>query len=729
MKLNSLFRKLLFVLFLFFLFPFGIFSAFIFLQVEKENEKEFRQHLQLAEFGFDTLEAQKLDLEIKFNNCIKVLWDNSWDNPKHVHGLGITWNYKKFLMEFCMKHNLDSLSILDENKLTFFEFKKKDSEIFHELRHTFFKAAKEGSLDSGLAGNANGIWLEVASPLKSHRALNKNYIIYLKKSLPENLFDSLLEITDTHFDLIFQNKKILTTRIKPGMKMDKSKRELGANFKLKPIAQTYFWYDKYLRKDTPSIKGTRFWYENARTDKQRLIIVKKLPEDLNPEMSLVLSVPPERVSQTGSILKGYAIFLIVFVLIISVCLGILTGQITKPLVKMSQLALAISKGDYEQVLPVNSNDEIGELAGSFNQMTRKLNRKMFEIETLFDVSRSMNFMNNSEQLLFLILDKALNALGAQRGSIMLFDTKENALEVKLIRSMDSAEAEERPTKILIKPGQGIAGRAFQTGQTIVSPGFSDDRFMKNVVSISGEERKELEGKSKDSPFVKVKSLVCSPLMVKEKAIGVINISNKIQKSYFDEDDAHLLEALASQVAMTIENTRLYELSITDGLTKLFIKRYFQFRLEEEINRASRYNIPLSLILLDIDHFKKFNDTYGHQVGDRVLSHFASIVKGSIRLNIDIPCRFGGEEFAVICPEIDADGAFLLGERIRKAVEDCDFPGAENDMLKVTTSIGISSFPGSASSSEKLVSQADIALYACKQAGRNRCQKFNPENKE
>ncbi|HNV71924.1 MAG TPA: sensor domain-containing diguanylate cyclase, partial [Candidatus Ozemobacteraceae bacterium] len=215
----------------------------------------------------------------------------------------------------------------------------------------------------------------------------------------------------------------------------------------------------------------------------------------------------------------------------------------------------------------------------------------------------------------------------------------------------------------------------------------------------------------------IRTMICVPLKVRDRATGVINVVNKSGTDQFTADDQHLLEALAQQAAMAVEHARLYELAITDGLTKLFIHRYFQARLEEEILRARRYHTTCSLLLFDIDHFKKFNDTYGHQQGDIVLMEVAKLIKQTVRDTIDIPARYGGEEFAIILPETDTAGAQLVAERMRKVVEMYDFPG-QGKPLKVTISLGIATFPDHASTRPTLIKKSDIALYACKKRGRN-----------
>jgi diguanylate cyclase (GGDEF)-like protein len=154
------------------------------------------------------------------------------------------------------------------------------------------------------------------------------------------------------------------------------------------------------------------------------------------------------------------------------------------------------------------------------------------------------------------------------------------------------------------------------------------------------------------------------------------------------------------------------------MTKLFSHHYFQQNLEEEIARAHRYGTILSLIMFDIDHFKKFNDTYGHLQGDLIIKEIANILRGSVR-TIDFTARYGGEEFAVILPEVNAKGAAVVAERIRKTIETHSFKG-EEDSLFVTVSIGVAAFkPARMRSASQLIAEADKALYQSKEMGRNR----------
>jgi diguanylate cyclase (GGDEF)-like protein len=168
--------------------------------------------------------------------------------------------------------------------------------------------------------------------------------------------------------------------------------------------------------------------------------------------------------------------------------------------------------------------------------------------------------------------------------------------------------------------------------------------------------------------------------------------------------------------------KLEELSSRDGLTGLLNRREFDGRLSEEVQRAQRYTKPLSILLLDIDHFKNVNDRYGHQAGDEALISVADLIRLNAR-PMDVSCRYGGEELAMILPETDRSGAHILAERIRATVADARIATYRGDEIQVTVSIGIAAFPLDGDAVAGLISAADRALYIAKQEGRNLVRGF------
>jgi diguanylate cyclase (GGDEF)-like protein len=213
---------------------------------------------------------------------------------------------------------------------------------------------------------------------------------------------------------------------------------------------------------------------------------------------------------------------------------------------------------------------------------------------------------------------------------------------------------------------------------------------------------------------------CLPLVgTNHKVNGFINFEEK-SSQIIHKNHQEILTVLTTLIAMTLENARLFQLATIDGLTGLYVRRYFDIRLKEEITRLKRIDSNLAIIMMDIDHFKSVNDTFGHQQGDIVLTELASILKNAIRRDLDIPCRYGGEEFVAILPGTDQEGAIVLAERIRKRCEDFQFRSLSDDPIRITISGGVASInSNSIITKEELFKIADKKLYEAKQAGRNR----------
>ncbi len=218
----------------------------------------------------------------------------------------------------------------------------------------------------------------------------------------------------------------------------------------------------------------------------------------------------------------------------------------------------------------------------------------------------------------------------------------------------------------------------------------------------------------------VKSVLALPLFHGAKIKGILTVLSE-RKNAFNSMQINLIEILVNQASVSISNVLLHEeikkMAFTDGLTGLFNHRHFKEKLTEEFRRSERFEDTLSLILTDIDHFKKVNDTYGHPVGDIVLKGVAGIISRTVR-DIDIPARYGGEEFAILVVKTDTKGAKKIAERVRKNIKAHDFK-VEGHLLKVTVSIGIASYPADVTSGDELVEKADQALYAAKKGGRDR----------
>lgn len=254
-------------------------------------------------------------------------------------------------------------------------------------------------------------------------------------------------------------------------------------------------------------------------------------------------------------------------------------------------------------------------------------------------------------------------------------------------------------------------------------------------------------------------MLAVPLIAERAAVGYIE-ARRLASAPFGGEDVETVEVVANQAAAALENAHLYHAverqAVTDGLTGLYNHRHFYERLHEEFARSNRYGLPLSLLLIDVDDFKRFNDRYGHPIGDQVLAAVGRVLSSQIRRGIDFPARYGGEEFAILLPNTARDGAHVVsmrlarelgalaarldaeapppgeparevGERIRTAIATEGLDGVTvTDGTSVTVSIGIAAAPAQAAAPDELVRNADTALYRAKRAGKDRVEVFAAE---
>jgi diguanylate cyclase (GGDEF)-like protein len=216
------------------------------------------------------------------------------------------------------------------------------------------------------------------------------------------------------------------------------------------------------------------------------------------------------------------------------------------------------------------------------------------------------------------------------------------------------------------------------------------------------------------------SLYMLPLLVKDEVVGTFTVAAR-RPGAFPVDRREMLGVIANQVAISLQNGRMYqaleEQATTDGLTGLVNHRTFQERFAAMLARADRHRFRVSLILIDIDHFKKINDAYGHPTGDQVLGRVAGILKASAR-TVDIVARYGGEEFAIVLESTERAGARQLAERIRQEVSEQTFESGKGRFTS-TLSLGVAVYPDDARTKQEVIARADQALYGAKHGGRNR----------
>ncbi|HLE40128.1 MAG TPA: sensor domain-containing diguanylate cyclase [Nitrospirota bacterium] len=341
-----------------------------------------------------------------------------------------------------------------------------------------------------------------------------------------------------------------------------------------------------------------------------------------------------------------------------------------------------------------------------------LEKKLNEIYTLYHVSRTVSSLLDIHEMLRQVSGIIKKSIPFDRISLYLLDDNKEALDLHFFSGLDVHE------KVSILRGEGTPGRIFENGEHVHIHDLS-------VFYETFNDFIHFPGESKRSG-----SYIGIALKVHNITIGVIGMDSSV-KFGLGVDDMDLMAELSHQIAAGIEKSRLFEqiqqLSQIDGLTGLYNHRIFQEKLRQEVNRRNRTQKPLSLIMLDIDHFKQVNDNYGHQSGDSILKELSEIITSQSRCTtIDVCCRYGGEEFAIIMPELELHNAVKVAERLRKVVENNGFRIKEGDPdVKVTVSLGAAGVTGADDlSPEELVKKADEALYLSKKNGRNRVS-FSP----
>ncbi len=396
-----------------------------------------------------------------------------------------------------------------------------------------------------------------------------------------------------------------------------------------------------------------------------------------------------------------------FVLVILVMIFIrktVNDKLIQPILNISHKSYLMSSGKLDTEISVDSNDELSDLANNINLLAGSLREKIRVLEKSIQreqrVVRELAILNefigyvsselNFESILRKLIEKTRDLMKAEAGVIILFQPDRTKSFLSTSDFID-----EQFIKEMLSVDSGGLARIIAEQKPIrnnnVSISLSNGNEIRNFIALALHSTTDLQ---------------CLLIMLNRDA------------GFSQEDEDSFLN-FAFQAFQTISlQTELAKLATTDGLTGLYNHRVFQDRLSEEILRAERYKSKLFLLIIDIDHFKRFNDTYGHQTGDAVLKTMAGIIKDSIR-KVDFAARYGGEEFVLILPETDCGHTYKVAERIRRAVMDYPFHLKDGTMAALTVSVGVACFPEDSAEKEDLIGKADAALYFAKDFGRNR----------
>jgi diguanylate cyclase (GGDEF)-like protein len=334
---------------------------------------------------------------------------------------------------------------------------------------------------------------------------------------------------------------------------------------------------------------------------------------------------------------------------------------------------------------------------------RKLRKRVSELEALNVTSRRLAASIQLHALVEAVARETVNAIDDAEGLVLVHrppGAEGDEFNVDLFdrRSNDFERLE-------MSEVAGLLGRVIEHNAALSVYDLQESEHTGGVLAERG-----------------VRACIGVPLVIYGNVAGVLGVHSS-EPGVFDEDDLFLLESIGAQVAVGLQNAHLYELAMVDGLTKLFVRRYFDARLDEEILRAHRFDTVFSVVMMDIDNFKVLNDTHGHQTGDRVLRAIADVVRSEMR-GVDTAARYGGEEVSMILPRTDMVSAYNLAERIRELITELELTSADGEPIEVTSSFGISAFPESgASDGEELVRLADRALYRAKRTGKNRVELY------
>jgi diguanylate cyclase (GGDEF)-like protein len=313
-----------------------------------------------------------------------------------------------------------------------------------------------------------------------------------------------------------------------------------------------------------------------------------------------------------------------------------------------------------------------------------------------------------------ILRHSAELLHAERGSLLLYDEGAGELSVKAaIGPRADITRNER-----MRIGEGVSGVVMYEGRPAV---------VRDVSAVQGIHPASAERSYKTNSFISY------PIIIGGRKVGVLNVTDKVGGGFYDELDLGLLDMIAPQMALALDRvewhmkaTQFQLLSITDPLTSLVNRRYLEERLSEELERSKRHHFAMSFMMVDIDDFKSYNDTHGHQAGDLALEMTAQCLKTALR-SADVAARYGGEEFSILLPQSGPTEARVIAERIRRRIERTQFPhGKAQPTGAVTVSIGISSFSPELDAPASIIYAADQALYLAKSHGKNCVEAYVPK---
>jgi diguanylate cyclase (GGDEF)-like protein len=410
-------------------------------------------------------------------------------------------------------------------------------------------------------------------------------------------------------------------------------------------------------------------------------------------------------------------------IVLALAVGVLVARrITRPIVALTRAAAGLAAGNFDRVAVSARADEVGRLGQAFNDMasqlqdnqealhahgrelearvaqrTAQLSERNREITLFSRIGEFLQASDTESEAYSVISNSAAQLFPKESGALYVMSPSRNLVEA------NAAWGESPPANVVFPPNDCWALRR---GQAHVCAG---DEVRCRHVGQDG------------------RLYACLPLIANGETLGILHVVNGVADAEGAgaarlADNVRLAKSFAEHIGLAIANLRLRDamrsLSIRDPLTGLFNRRYMEEALAQELFRAKRQSAPLVLMMLDIDHFKRFNDEFGHDGGDAVLRELGAYLKKVVR-GSDVVCRYGGEEFMLLLSPTTLEGARLRAEALREGVRNLAVRHARASLGTITVSVGLAVFPEHGAEPEALIKAADIALYQAKQAGRDR----------
>jgi len=388
-------------------------------------------------------------------------------------------------------------------------------------------------------------------------------------------------------------------------------------------------------------------------------------------------------------------------------IGALGTLVNRVLHRLTDLSINVIDGKRElewTQKELGLSQELAEKTRLLESSNSQLESRVRDLNVLFSIARTLTTSLDPDAVVTTFLASATDTLDAARIAILVHDDHRNLLTVTKVAGFgESAGLVEGMT---VRPGEGVSGTAFQRRSLVYVRNLdTDDRFLhfRGKVRLSG-------------------SAVALPLLSGDRCNGVMLV-NRQKAEAFTMDDISLFHVVASQLGAALANALLFrttqELASHDQLTGLHNRRSFEERLDLEWERATRFSTPLACLMLDVDHFKRFNDEHGHLVGDEVLRHVGSCIQAQLR-KVDFVARYGGEEFVILLPRTDSQEAAAVAEKLRESVAALPLVVPDHPQpLHLTISVGVAASQAMPQTARQLVDFADIALLDAKSQGRNR----------